>query len=242
MAYSSNESPPGPEARTRPRACVSWSSGKDAAFALWECARSGEFDIAGLLTTVNSSPSRVAVHSVREALLDLQSAALALPCLKVELPPHCPNHIYETRMSKAAAELTAAGITHIIFGDLFLEDIRRWRDEKLARWGLTAVYPLWGRDTAAMAREMIDSGMVAHLVCIDPRRLSPGFAGRRFDASLLDSLPAGIDPCGERGEFHTAVTDSPLFTAPIPVRLGVVTERDGFVYADIVPDPAAGRS
>jgi uncharacterized protein (TIGR00290 family) len=240
VAHSRNESPPDPEARTRRKACVSWSSGKDAAFALWEIARGGEFDVAGLMTTVNVSPSRVAVHSVRETLLDLQSAALGLPCLKVELPAPCPNDIYEARMSQAAAELTAAGITHIIFGDLFLEDIRKWRDERLARWGLTAVYPLWGRDTTALAHEMIASGMVAHLVCVDPRRLSPDFAGRRFDAALLESLPAGVDPCGEHGEFHTAVTDSPLFASPIPVRLGGVSERNGFVYADLVPDPAAG--
>ncbi|MEN3953391.1 ATP-binding protein [Iodidimonas sp. SYSU 1G8] len=242
MAHSRNESPSAPEPRTRPKACVSWSSGKDAAFALWESVRQGEFDVAGLMTTVNVSPSRVAVHSVREALLDLQSAALGLPCLKVELPTHCPNDIYEARMSQAAAELADKGITHIIFGDLFLDDIRTWRDERLARWGLTPVYPLWGRDTAALAREMIASGLVAHLACVDSRRLSPDFAGRRFDTAFLESLPAGVDPCGENGEFHTAVTDSPLFASPIPVRLGGVSERNGFVYADIVPDPAAGTA
>jgi len=218
-----------------PKACVSWSSGKDSAFALWEARRDGRIDVACLLTTVNEAHRRVAMHGVRDSLLDRQVAALGLPCLKVSIPSPCPNEVYETRMREATAQLEADGVTHMVFGDLFLEDIRAYREERLREAGMTGVYPLWARDTRALARDMIDSGLVAHLSCVDPRRLDRSFAGRRFDAALLADLPDGVDPCGENGEFHTVVTGGPMFSAPITVSIGEVVERDGFVFADVIP-------
>ncbi len=219
----------------RQKACVSWSSGKDSAFALWEAQRAGLLDVACVLTTVNEAYSRVAMHGVRDALLDLQVAALGLPCLKVSIPSPCPNEVYAARMREATARLKQDGITHMVFGDLFLEDIRAYRAERLREAGMTGVYPLWARDTKALARDMIASGLVAYLTCIDPRRLDRSFAGRRFDAGLLADLPEGVDPCGENGEFHTVVTDGPMFRAPITVQAGEVVERDGFIFADVVP-------
>ncbi|MGE0667519.1 MAG: ATP-binding protein [Sphingomonadales bacterium] len=219
----------------RPKACVSWSSGKDSAYALWETRRAGALDVACVLTTVNEAFARVAMHGVRDALLDRQLAALGLPCVKVPIPSPCPNEVYEARMREATARLKADGVGHMVFGDLFLEDIRAYREQRLAEAGMTGVYPLWGRDTAALAREMVANGLVAHLTCIDPRRLDRSFAGRRYDASLLDDLPADVDPCGENGEFHTVVTAGPMFAAPIAVGVGDVVERDGFVFADVVP-------
>ena len=214
---------------------MSWSSGKDSAFALWEAQRAGLLDVACVLTTVNEAYSRVAMHGVRDALLDLQVAALGLPCLKVSIPSPCPNEVYAARMREATARLKQDGITHMVFGDLFLEDIRAYREERLREAGMTGVYPLWARDTKALARDMIASGLVAYLTCIDPRRLDRSFAGRRFDAGLLADLPEGVDPCGENGEFHTVVTDGPMFRAPITVQAGEVVERDGFIFADVVP-------
>ena len=214
---------------------MSWSSGKDSAFALWEAQRAGLLDVACVLTTVNEAYSRVAMHGVRDALLDLQVAALGLPCLKVSIPSPCPNEVYAARMREATARLKQDGITHMVFGDLFLEDIRAYRAERLREAGMTGVYPLWARDTKALARDMIASGLVAYLTCIDPRRLDRSFAGRRFDAGLLADLPEGVDPCGENGEFHTVVTDGPMFRAPITVQAGEVVERDGFIFADVVP-------
>lgn len=220
---------------TRPKACVSWSSGKDSAFALWEARRAGLLDVACVLTTVNEAYGRVAMHGVRDALLDRQVAALGLPCLKVSIPSPCPNEVYEARMREATARLKQDGITHMVFGDLFLEDIRAYREERLREAGMTGVYPLWARDTRTLAHDMIDSGLVAHLTCIDPHRLDRSFAGRRFDADLLADLPDSVDPCGENGEFRTVVTGGPMFAAPIPVIVGEVVERDGFVFADVIP-------
>lgn len=218
-----------------PKAFVSWSSGKDSAFALHEARRLGAFDVVGLLTTVNEVHHRVAMHGTRETLLDRQIAATGLPCIKVPLPSPCPNEIYEARMAKACAHLTAQGVRHVVFGDLFLEDIRAYREARLKEAGLEGVFPLWRRDTRTLAHEMIDSGLVAHLVCIDPRQLDRRFAGRRFDAALLAELPSTVDPCGENGEFHTAVSAGPMFAAPISVESGEVIERDGFVFADVIP-------
>ena len=218
-----------------PRAFVSWSSGKDSAFALHEARRLGVAEIVGVLTTVNEVFNRVAMHGVRDALLDRQIASLGLPAIKVPLPYPCPNEIYEARMADAIAQIAAQGARHIVFGDLFLDDIRAYRDANLARAGMTGLYPLWRRDTAVLARTMIDSGLVAHLVCVDPGRLDRRFAGRRFDAALLAALPPGVDPCGENGEFHTVVTAGPMFSAPIPITIGAVVERDGFVFADVMP-------
>jgi uncharacterized protein (TIGR00290 family) len=222
-----------------PKAYVSWSSGKDSAFALYEAQRSGVADVVGVLTTVNEAYGRVAMHGVREGVLDRQIAALGLPALKVMLPNPCSNEIYQERMARACARIKEQGVRHIVFGDLFLEDIRAYREQQLAAVGMTGIFPLWQRDTAVLARAMIESGIVAHLVCVDPRHLGREFAGRRFDTCLLDELPRQIDPCGENGEFHTLVSAGPMFAEPIGVRLGEIVERDGFVFADVI---AAGAS
>jgi len=216
------------------KAFVSWSSGKDSAFALYEARRAG-IEIAGVLTTVNQVYDRVAMHGVRNALVDRQIAALGVPAIKVPIPSPCPNEIYEARMEDACKAIKAQGIRHIVFGDLFLEDIRAYRIEKLTAAGMEPVFPLWKRDTAQLARDMIASGLVARVACLDPRKLPGSFAGRIFDAAFLRDLPAGIDPCGENGEFHTAVTAGPMFAAPIAVTIGETVERDGFVFTDIIP-------
>jgi uncharacterized protein (TIGR00290 family) len=220
---------------TVPKAFVSWSSGKDSAFALHEARRLGLAEIVGVLTTVNEAFQRVAMHGVRESLLDRQTTALGLPAIKVPIPSPCTNAVYEARLAEASERIKAQGVRHMVFGDLFLEDIRAYREERLQDAGMEGIFPLWKRDTGALAREMIASGLVAHLTCIDPRRLDNTFAGRRFDQNLLRDLPDEVDPCGENGEFHTVVTAGPMFAAPIPAALGAVVERDGFVFADVVP-------
>jgi uncharacterized protein (TIGR00290 family) len=219
---------------TASRAYVAWSSGKDSAFALHEARRAG-FDIAGVLTTINEVYDRVAMHGVRHAVLDLQIAALDLPAIKVPIPSPCPNEIYEARMAEACAAIKAQGIRQIVFGDLFLEDIRAYRVEKLSTAGMEPVFPLWKRDTAALARTMIADGLKAHITCLDPRRLPRSFAGRAFDLALLGDLPGDVDPCGENGEFHTVVIAGPMFTRPITVKIGETVERDGFVFTDVIP-------
>jgi len=219
----------------RKRALVAWSSGKDSAYALHLARRDEALDVVGLLTTITDAYERVAMHGVREALLDAQAAAVALPLVKVRIPSPCPNEVYERAMGEAMAAAMAQGIDHVVFGDLFLADIRAYREAQLARIGMTPVFPLWLRDTAALAREMIDEGIEAVLTCVDPRQLDRSFAGRRFDGALLAALPASVDPCGENGEFHTLVTAGPMFARPIRVRTGAVVERDGFVFADVLP-------
>jgi uncharacterized protein (TIGR00290 family) len=219
---------------TPPKAFVSWSSGKDSAFALHEARQCGLAEIVGVLTTVNEEFQRVAMHGVRESLLDRQVAALGLPAIKVAIPNPCSNAAYEARLAEASRRIMAMGVRHMVFGDLFLEDIRAYREVRLREAGMEGVFPLWKRDTGALAREMIESGLVAHLTCIDPRRLDRRFAGRRFDENLLRDLPDGVDPCGENGEFHTVVSAGPMFSAPIPVTAGEVVERDGFIFADVL--------
>jgi uncharacterized protein (TIGR00290 family) len=222
-----------------PKAFISWSSGKDSAFALCEARRSGLAQVVGALTTVTKAYGRVAMHGVRESVLDRQMSALQLPALKVMLPTPCSNETYEERMGEALAGIRAQGVTHVVFGDLFLEDVRAYRERQLAAAGMTGIFPLWRRDTTALARAIIASGVVAHLVCLDPRRLGSEFAGRRFDARLLAELPADVDPCGENGEFHTLVSAGPMFAAPLAVAFGPVVERDGFVFADATVDGGA---
>lgn len=219
-----------------PKAFVSWSSGKDSAFALHEARAAGLAEIVGVLTTVNEAHDRVAMHGVRNALLDRQIKALGLPAIKVAIPSSCPHEVYEARMAEACEHIKAEGVNHIVFGDLFLEDIRAYRVEKLSAVGITPLFPLWKRDTSKLAREMISAGVVAHLTCIDPSKLDASFAGRKFDASLLRDLPKSVDPCGENGEFHSVVTDGPMFNAPISARVGEVVERDGFIFADVISD------
>ena len=219
----------------RPRALVSWSSGKDAAWALETVRQEGRLEVVGLLTTVTSGYERVAMHGVREQILDLQAAALGLPCVKVTIPPRCVNEEYERAMEAALARARADGVTRIVFGDLFLEDVRRYREERLAATGIAPEFPLGGRDTGDLAREMIGAGLAARIVCLDPTRLPAAFAGAPFDPELLDRLPAGVDPCGENGEFHTCVVAGPMFAAPLRVVSGEVVARDGFVFADLLP-------
>ena len=219
-----------------PKAFISWSSGKDSAYALCEARALGLAEVVGAITTLSEAYDRVAMHGVRASLLDRQFAALALPSQRVMLPSPCSNAIYEARFGAACERLKAEGVRHIVFGDLYLEDIRAYRERQLAALGMSAIFPLWRRNTAELARAMIASGLVAHLVCVDPRRLDRGFAGRRFDSRLLEELPRDVDPCGENGEFHTVVSAGPMFAAPISVRVGEVVERDGFVFADVLPD------
>jgi len=172
------------------------------------------------------------MHGVRDSVLERQITALGLPALKVMLPQPCSNEVYEQRMAVACERLREQGVRHIVFGDLFLEDIRAYREKQLAAAGMAGIFPLWQRNTAHLAREMIASGLIAHLACVDPRHLAREFAGRCFDARLLDELPSNVDPCGENGEFHTVVAAGPMFSAPIPLVAGEVVERDGFVFAD----------
>jgi uncharacterized protein (TIGR00290 family) len=219
----------------RPKALVSWSSGKDSALALHEARR--DLDVAGAITTVSTAFGRVSMHGVREALLDQQLAALGLPCRKVGIPSPCSNEIYEQELTRALLEAKREGVTHLIFGDLFLEEIRAYRERLLSPLGFELVFPLWQRNTAALAREMIAQGIGAVLTCIDPRKLDRSFAGRTFDESLLGDLPADVDPCGENGEFHTFVTRGPMLSRSLDVTAGEVVERDGFVFADLLPAP-----
>jgi uncharacterized protein (TIGR00290 family) len=217
-----------------PKAFISWSSGKDSAFAFYEARRLGLADIVGVLTTVNEVHDRVAMHGTRNSLLDRQIEELGLPVIKVPLPSPCPNEIYEQRMAQAVDRIKAQGVRHMVFGDLYLEDIRAYRVEKLAAAGMDAIFPLWLRDTRDLAGDMIASGLAAHIVCLDPRRIDRKFAGRRFDSALLSELPPDIDPCGENGEFHTAVSAGPMFRSAIPVTIGETVERDGFVFTDLI--------
>ena len=218
---------------TRPKALIAWSSGKDSAWALHEIRRGGDYDIVAALTTVTDAFSRVSMHGVREELLRAQLAAAQLPSILVRIPFPCPNEIYEREMAAALSHAKSGGVTHVIFGDLFLEDIRAYREEKLARAGLRAVFPLWQRPTPALAREMIAAGVEAHLATVDLAKLPPSFAGRRLDESLLADLPPDTDPCGENGEFHSFVAAGPMFGRRIPVAVGETVTRDGFAYADL---------
>jgi uncharacterized protein (TIGR00290 family) len=223
----------------RPKAWLSWSSGKDSAWALHATRLLGDVEIVSLLTTVNTTHARVAMHAVRESLLEAQAEAVGLPLVKVPIPSPCPNEVYEQAMAGAMERARAEGVTHMVFGDLFLEDIRKYREEKLGACGMTPLFPIWGLDTARLAAEMVEAGLRAYLTCVDPKQLDPKFAGRIFDARLLAELPAGVDPCGEKGEFHTFAYQGPVFRAPISARVGEVVERDGFYFADVVPNETA---
>lgn len=203
--------------------------------ALQRTLASGQFEVACLLTTISDPFHRVSMHGVREELLEMQAESLGFQLQKVMIPYPCPNTVYEEKMRETLQSWKGKGVTHVIFGDLFLEDIRRYREEKLALLDLTPVFPVWGRDTARLAREMIAAGFRAILSSVDPRKLDPNFAGRQFDSSLLRDLPEGVDPCGENGEFHTFVYDGPPFKKPIRVQVGETVTRNGFQFADIIP-------
>ncbi len=226
--------------RELPRAVVSWSSGKDSAYALWEVRRTGALQVVGLLTTITRAFGRVSMHGVREALVEQQAEATGLPLRQVEIPFPCPNEVYERAMGDAIRELANDGVRVIVFGDLFLEEIRAYRESRLAPTPIRPVFPLWGRETGQLAREMIRDGLRATIVCVDPRKLPKEFSGRRFDETLLEELPASVDPCGENGEFHTFAWGGPMFSQPIPCDAGATVERDGFVYTDLIPGPAPG--
>jgi uncharacterized protein (TIGR00290 family) len=225
---------------SRPKALIAWSSGKDSAWALHEVRRAGEYDVVGALTTITETFGRVSIHGVREELLMAQLAAAGLPPTIVQIPYPCPNETYEARMAAATAEAKSAGITHMIFGDLFLADVRAYREQKLAGTGITPVFPLWGRPTPALAREMIAAGVEAYLACVDCKRLAKNFAGQRFDQALAD-FPATVDPCGENGEFHSFVAAGPMLRGAVPVDVGETVERDGFAYADLMIDRDSRR-
>jgi uncharacterized protein (TIGR00290 family) len=217
----------------RPRALISWSSGKDSAFALHEILRAGEIEVVGALTTVTETFGRVSIHGVRQEILRAQLDAMALPARIVPIPYPCPNEIYESRIGEAVAQALRDGITHIIFGDLFLRDIRAYREQKLAGTGIVPLFPLWERPTAALAREMIAAGFEAWIATVDLKKLPAEFAGRKFDMQLLADLPDGIDPCGENGEFHTCVSAGPIFSRRVPVVPGERVARDGYAYCDL---------
>ncbi len=220
---------------TPPMALIAWSSGKDSAWALHEARRSGDYDVVGGLTTVTDTFARVSMHGVREALLLSQLDAAGLEPIIVRIPYPCPNETYEREMAAAIEAAKARGVTHMIFGDLFLEDVRAYRERQLAGTGITPVFPLWQRPTAALAREMIAAGVQAHLAVVDLKKLPAGFAGRRYDTDLLDEFPADADPCGENGEFHSFVSAGPMLKDRIAVSVGETVERDGFAFADLLP-------
>jgi len=214
---------------------LSWSSGKDCAWSLHLLRQTPGVEVVALLTTLNAAANRVATHAVRRELLEAQAERTGLPLWAVDLPWPCSNEDYESRMRKVCERATTEGITAVAFGDLFLEDVRAYRVKQLADTGLEPLFPAWGIPTGDLAREMIATGVKAKITCVDPSKLPSTFAGRDFDASFLDSLPPGIDPCGENGEFHSFVYDAPVFSKPIRVRNGIVVQRDGFVFADVVP-------
>jgi uncharacterized protein (TIGR00290 family) len=215
---------------------LAWSSGKDSAWSLHVLRQRTDVQVVGLLSTLSEAHDRVAMHAVRRTLLEAQSRAAGLPLTLVRIPSPCSNAEYEAAMGQAVASARAAGVRGVAFGDLFLDDVRRYRERQMAACGLEPVFPLWRRPTGALAREMLAGGLRARLTCVDPRVLAPDFAGRAFDASLLADLPPGVDPCGENGEFHTFAWDGPMFREPVPVRGGEVVERDGFVFADLLPE------
>jgi uncharacterized protein (TIGR00290 family) len=212
---------------------LSWSSGKDSAWALHLLNQQHPGSVHGLLTTVNQAMNRVAMHGVHIDILEAQARAAGLPLQVVQIPHPCPNEIYEERMSQAIADARATGFTHVAFGDLFLEDIRRYREEKLAGTGLEPLFPVWGIPTRALAAQMIEGGLRARLACIDTRVLDARFAGRKFDAALLRDLPESVDACGERGEFHSCVFAGPMFTQPIALDVGRTYSVAPFVWADL---------
>lgn len=220
------------------RTLLSWSSGKDSAWSLHVLRQDPDVDVVGLVTTTNAEFDRVAMHGVRRSILEAQAAAAGLPLHVIPLPWPCLNDAYESLMGEFVSSQVNAGIEAMAFGDLYLEDIRSYREEKLAGTGLKPIFPLWQMPTRQLAEEMIDGGLVTYVATVDPAKLDASFAGRRFDPSFLDDLPAGVDPCGENGEFHTCVAAGPMFRHGVPVQVGEVVTRDGFVFADmtLVPD------
>jgi uncharacterized protein (TIGR00290 family) len=213
---------------------LSWSGGKDSALALWTLREQLGAEPVALLTTLTEDYDRVSMHAVRRELLRAQVRATGIELVEIEIPAGCVNEVYENRMARAFARPPLSRVGTVAFADLFLEDVRAYREERLAGAGRTGLFPLWGRDTAALAHEFVEAGFEATLVCVDPSKLEPAFVGRRFDEALLADLPAGVDPCGENGEFHTFVHAGPIFDATIELELGEVVMRDGFAFQDLL--------
>jgi uncharacterized protein (TIGR00290 family) len=213
-----------------------WSGGKDSAMALHCLLRDPAFEVAGLLTTVTEGYERISMHGVRCELLRQQATSIGLPLEEVRIPPQCPNTIYESRMAEAVLRYRERGILHLGFGDIFLRDLRAYRETNLARVGMSALFPLWDIDTRELAARFLADGFRARTACIDPSKLDRSFAGRELDAAFFRELPIEVDPCGENGEFHTFVFDGPIFRSPVPVEPGQVVERDSFVFCDLLPD------
>jgi uncharacterized protein (TIGR00290 family) len=213
-----------------------WSGGKDSAMALHALRAGNDCRITALLTTITEKYDRISMHGVRRALLERQAESLGLPLHPVLIPPQCINTIYEERMKEALEQHLAKGVRHVAFGDIFLEDLRVYREKNLAQVGMQAIFPIWKRDTRELAREFVRQGFRATAVCVDPRVLDTSFAGRELDTSFFADLPPGVDPCGENGEFHTFVFDGPVFKTPIAVRIGEKVARDGFYFCDLLPE------
>jgi uncharacterized protein (TIGR00290 family) len=224
----------GPARAPMERILLSWSSGKDSAWSLHVLRQSQRYEIVGLLTTVSGRDDRVAMHGVRRELLEAQAAAAGIPLWDVTIPWPCPNEAYESILGREMAKAKERGITAVAFGDLYLEEIRAYRESKLSGTGIAPIFPIWGRPTRALAEEMIGAGLRARLVCVDTKQLDARFAGRELDARLLAELPAGVDPCGEGGEFHTFCWDGPMFARPIEVSAGAVVEAEGFARVDVM--------
>lgn len=217
------------------RVVLSWSSGKDSAWTLYQLQQTNDVEIIGLLTTLNSEFNRVAMHAVREELLEAQAKAADLPLFKVPLPWPCSNADYENIMRTTLAMLDVEhGVTHIAFGDLFLEDVRRYRIEKMSQSDIKPLFPIWGSPTKELADEMVESGVSAYITCVDPKQLSENFAGHKFDKIFLSELDDNVDPCGENGEFHTFVHAGPMFKSDIPITIGETVNKDGFIFTDLM--------
>lgn len=212
-----------------------WSSGKDSAWALHTLRQDPQIELAGLFCTVNQAFNRVAMHGVRVELLQRQADNLGLPLQIIHIPYPCSNEQYAQVMSEFVTQARAAGVTHFAFGDLFLEDVRRYRGERLHGTGIEPIFPLWGANTTELSQTMVANGLRSVLTCVDPKQLPATFAGRIFDATLLRDLPAGVDPCGENGEFHSFAYDGPMFAQAVTFTLGETVERDGFVFTDLLP-------
>ncbi|MEJ2735481.1 MAG: diphthine--ammonia ligase [Anaerolineae bacterium] len=216
-------------------ALLAWSGGKDSALALYEVSRSQGVDIVALLTTVTEGYERISMHGVRRDLLVAQARALGYPLEEVRIPQQCTNEIYKERMRQALEKYQQAGVDQTVFGDLYLEDIRAYREERMSRIGMRAIFPLWGKNTAELARQFVQWGFRAIVVCVDTQALDAAYAGREYDEAFLKDLPEGVDPCGENGEFHTFVYAGPVFHRPIQVERGqIVMREDRFCYCDLV--------
>lgn len=222
------------EAIVRKKAAISWSSGKDSCYALQLLDRTGLYDFRYLVTTVTTAYERVSMHGVRRELLKEQSDSLGIPLLNVEIPPNCSNEDYERIMNENIENLRSEGVKYMVFGDIFLQDIRDYRERQLNGTGIKPLFPLWGKETSKLAHEIIESGIRARVVSLDPSKVSPKLCGLDFDADLLNQLPENVDRCGENGEFHTFVYSTPMFSKPIEIRNGETVERDGFIFTDLL--------